>query len=48
MQAVNWYIKQRQLSKDSSYESLANKFLQKTSQFPCPTELNISLSQTSS
>ena len=32
MQAVNWYIKQGQLSKDNSYKSLANKFLQKSRQ----------------
>ena len=29
MRAVNWYIKQGQLSKDDSYKDLANKFLQK-------------------
>jgi uncharacterized protein (UPF0332 family) len=29
MRAVNWYIKQGQLSKDNSYKALANKFLQK-------------------
>lgn len=29
MRAVNWYIKQGQLSKDNSYKNLANKFLQK-------------------
>lgn len=32
MQAVNWYIKQGQLSKDNSYKNLANKFLQKARQ----------------
>ena len=32
MRAVNWYIKQGQLSKDSSYKNLANKFLQKARQ----------------
>ena len=32
MRAVNWYIKQGQLSKDSSYKNLANKFLQKSRQ----------------
>ncbi len=32
MQAVNWYIKQGQLSKDNSYRSLTNKFLQKARQ----------------
>jgi len=32
MRAINWYIKQGQLSKDNSYENLANKFLQKARQ----------------
>ena len=32
MRAVDWYIKQGQLSKDSSYKNLANKFLQKSRQ----------------
>jgi uncharacterized protein (UPF0332 family) len=32
MRAVNWYIKQGQLSKDNSYKNLANKFLQKARQ----------------
>ncbi len=32
MRAVNWYIKQGQLSKDNSYKSLVNKFLQKARQ----------------
>ena len=32
MRAINWYIKQGQLSKDNSYKNLANKFLQKARQ----------------
>ncbi len=32
MRAVNWYIRQGQLSKDNSYKNLANKFLQKARQ----------------
>jgi IMP dehydrogenase len=32
MRAVNWYIKQGQLSKDNSYKNLADKFLQKARQ----------------
>ena len=32
MRVVNWYIKQGQLSKDNSYKSLVNKFLQKARQ----------------
>jgi len=32
MRAVNWYIKQGQLSRDNSYKNLADKFLQKARQ----------------
>lgn len=32
MRTINWYINQGQLSKDESYKSLANKFLQKARQ----------------
>ena len=32
MRAVDWYIKQGQLSKDNSYKNLADKFLQKARQ----------------
>jgi uncharacterized protein (UPF0332 family) len=32
MRATEWYVKQGQLARDSSYKSLANKFLQKARQ----------------